>query len=265
MQASRRCPWTGPGAAGRLRRRARRSPSSGRPRPGRRSRTSGLASGHGCGTRCQPMAAQRSCTRPPHVSGGAERPRRDAGADRCPSNQMSRQPAYGSPAAFRRALTDRLRTAVHTTPWSLPHLQRQIAYDRLLERLYLVEGTWVVKGAIALIARPRRPRDRRCPTDRPLDHLQRPHAVPHGRRMDEEAASLAELGIEEGKIVALRHLALDDHVELALAAVATRPAVDRSRLLRSPPPPDRAHASAASPRRAAADAIPPVTTRGMPP
>jgi len=35
----------------------------------------------------------------------------------------------------------------------LPQLQRQIAYDRLLERLYLVEDAWVVKGAIALLAR----------------------------------------------------------------------------------------------------------------
>lgn len=66
---------------------------------------------------------------------------------------MSPQHLYGSPAAFRRALTDRLRKAAQTTPWSLPQLQRQIAYDRLLERMYLVEGTWVVKGAIALIAR----------------------------------------------------------------------------------------------------------------
>jgi nucleotidyltransferase AbiEii toxin of type IV toxin-antitoxin system len=66
---------------------------------------------------------------------------------------MSRPPTYGSPAAFRRALTDRLRAAAQTTPWSLPQLQRQIAYDRLLERLYLVEDTWIVKGAIALIAR----------------------------------------------------------------------------------------------------------------
>ncbi|MGH7747018.1 MAG: nucleotidyl transferase AbiEii/AbiGii toxin family protein, partial [Candidatus Dormibacteria bacterium] len=32
-------------------------------------------------------------------------------------------------------------------------LQRQIAYDRLLERLYLVDGGWIVKGATALLAR----------------------------------------------------------------------------------------------------------------
>jgi hypothetical protein len=66
---------------------------------------------------------------------------------------VSRQPAYGSPAAFRRALTDRLRTAARDMPWSLPQIQRQIAYDRLLERLYLVDDAWIVKGAIALLAR----------------------------------------------------------------------------------------------------------------
>lgn len=32
-------------------------------------------------------------------------------------------------------------------------MQRQMAYDRLLERLYVVDDAWVVKGATALIAR----------------------------------------------------------------------------------------------------------------
>src|SRR5450759_12284 len=36
---------------------------------------------------------------------------------------------------------------------TLPQLQRQMAYDRLLERLYLVDDGWVVKGATALLAR----------------------------------------------------------------------------------------------------------------
>jgi hypothetical protein len=35
----------------------------------------------------------------------------------------------------------------------LPQLQRQMAYDRLLERLYLVDDGWIVKGAAALLAR----------------------------------------------------------------------------------------------------------------
>lgn len=62
-------------------------------------------------------------------------------------------PSYGSPGAFRRALTDRLRAISKTSRWALPQLQRQIAYDRLLERLYLVDDGWIVKGAAALLAR----------------------------------------------------------------------------------------------------------------
>lgn len=60
---------------------------------------------------------------------------------------------YGSPAAFRRALTDMLRDLAEHSRWSLPQLQRQIAYDRLLERLYLMDDGWIVKGAAALLAR----------------------------------------------------------------------------------------------------------------
>lgn len=62
-------------------------------------------------------------------------------------------PHYGSPAAFRRALTDKLRDLAEDSRWSLPQLQRQIAYDRLLERLYLLDDGWIVKGAAALLAR----------------------------------------------------------------------------------------------------------------
>jgi hypothetical protein len=60
---------------------------------------------------------------------------------------------YASPAAFRRALTNKLSTVARTGKWSLSQLQRQIAYDRLLERLYAVDDSWVVKGATALLAR----------------------------------------------------------------------------------------------------------------
>lgn len=66
---------------------------------------------------------------------------------------MTQRGSYRSPAAFRTALTDRLRTKAETGPWTLPQLQRQIAYDRLLERLYLVDDAWIVKGATALLAR----------------------------------------------------------------------------------------------------------------
>ncbi|HEY5187285.1 MAG TPA: nucleotidyl transferase AbiEii/AbiGii toxin family protein, partial [Actinomycetes bacterium] len=60
---------------------------------------------------------------------------------------------YLSPAAFRRALTDRLRAVASTGPWTLAQLQRQFAYDRLLQRLYQHDRSWVVKGATALLAR----------------------------------------------------------------------------------------------------------------
>lgn len=60
---------------------------------------------------------------------------------------------YGSPGAFRRALTDKLRDLAATSRWTLPQLQRQMAYDRLLERLYLVDEGWIIKGATALLAR----------------------------------------------------------------------------------------------------------------
>jgi len=60
---------------------------------------------------------------------------------------MAESRTYASPSAFRRALTDRLKTLASTSRWSLPQLQRQIAYDRLLERLYLTDDGWIVKGA----------------------------------------------------------------------------------------------------------------------
>ena len=66
---------------------------------------------------------------------------------------MTRSDSYPSPQAFRQALTDKLREAARAGSWTLPQLQRQIAYDRLLERLYLVDDGWVVKGATALLAR----------------------------------------------------------------------------------------------------------------
>jgi hypothetical protein len=60
---------------------------------------------------------------------------------------------YATPAAFRTALTDRINTLAAAGPWTAQHLQRQFAYDRLLERLYLVDDGWIVKGATALLAR----------------------------------------------------------------------------------------------------------------
>jgi len=66
---------------------------------------------------------------------------------------MTRVGPYASPAAFRRALTDKLKALAKESKWELPQLQRQIAYDRLLERLYMVDDGWIVRGAVALLAR----------------------------------------------------------------------------------------------------------------
>jgi Nucleotidyl transferase AbiEii toxin, Type IV TA system len=66
---------------------------------------------------------------------------------------MPDQRGYGSPGAFRRALTDRLKNVAKDGRWTLQQLQRQIAYDRLLQRLYLADKGWIVKGAAALLAR----------------------------------------------------------------------------------------------------------------
>lgn len=66
---------------------------------------------------------------------------------------MTAADRYSTPASFRRALTDRLRLAARESRWTVPQLQRQVAYDRLLERLYLVDAGWIVRGATALLAR----------------------------------------------------------------------------------------------------------------
>ena len=66
---------------------------------------------------------------------------------------MTAEERYHTPAAFRAALTDRVAQAAKGSRWSAQQLQRQVAYDRLLERLYLVDDSWVVKGATALLAR----------------------------------------------------------------------------------------------------------------
>lgn len=66
----------------------------------------------------------------------------------------SRRVPYSTPAAFDRAVTDRLRSmAAPHSPWPLADLKRQFAYDRLLVRLYQLDDAWVLKGATALLAR----------------------------------------------------------------------------------------------------------------
>src|SRR5271167_898022 len=60
---------------------------------------------------------------------------------------------YATPAAFRTALTAKLRALSEHSRWTLPQLRRQFAYDRFLERLYTMDDGWIVKGAVALLAR----------------------------------------------------------------------------------------------------------------
>ena len=60
---------------------------------------------------------------------------------------------YRTPESARRAVTDKLRAEAASGPWTLMDLQRQYAYDQLIERLYRIEDKWVVKGATALLAR----------------------------------------------------------------------------------------------------------------
>lgn len=66
---------------------------------------------------------------------------------------MTGQRKYATPEAARRAVTDQLRTQSAAGGWPLADLQRQYAYDQLVERLYQTDATWVIKGATALLAR----------------------------------------------------------------------------------------------------------------
>jgi hypothetical protein len=65
----------------------------------------------------------------------------------------SQQSRYKTPDAARRAVTDKLRVEAANGPWPLADLQRQYAYDQLVERLYRTDDGWVIKGAAALLAR----------------------------------------------------------------------------------------------------------------
>ena len=67
---------------------------------------------------------------------------------------MTDQRAYDSPQAMRRAVTDRLKSIARPRGrWALDEMQRQFAYDRLLARMYVIDEGWILKGAVALLAR----------------------------------------------------------------------------------------------------------------
>jgi hypothetical protein len=62
---------------------------------------------------------------------------------------------YGSPAALRAALTERLKRLAAASPFTVTELYRQFAYDRLLTRVFASDDElrWILKGATALLAR----------------------------------------------------------------------------------------------------------------
>src|ERR1700722_13256265 len=69
------------------------------------------------------------------LSAGRPRTARTSRSPSAKADAMTDGPrSYGSPGAFRTALTERLKNKAQTDRWTLPQLQRQIAYDRLLER-----------------------------------------------------------------------------------------------------------------------------------
>ena len=58
---------------------------------------------------------------------------------------------YASAEAFRRALEARLSTAAETELIQINRLRRQVAFDRLLARLFRIDpAPWVLKGGYAL-------------------------------------------------------------------------------------------------------------------
>ncbi len=58
---------------------------------------------------------------------------------------------YATPAAFRRALEDRLLQLQHTERQDLQRLRRQVAFDRLLVRLFhMGDPPWILKGGYAM-------------------------------------------------------------------------------------------------------------------
>lgn len=63
--------------------------------------------------------------------------------------------SYATPAAFRRALEDRLRERAEATGEDLSRLQRLVAFDRVLARLFVPgeSSRWVVKGGFGLEVR----------------------------------------------------------------------------------------------------------------
>ena len=58
--------------------------------------------------------------------------------------------AYATAGALRRALEDRVKRIAHEEKVDVNRLRRQVAFDRLLARLFLPDQAWVSKGGYAL-------------------------------------------------------------------------------------------------------------------
>lgn len=61
---------------------------------------------------------------------------------------------YASARDFERALVDRIASAAASSPYGVAEIRRQLAYGRLLARVFIhAPDDWVVKGAAGLLAR----------------------------------------------------------------------------------------------------------------
>jgi hypothetical protein len=61
---------------------------------------------------------------------------------------------YATARAFGAAITDRLKSLAERSSYSVPQLRRQLAYDRLLARLFVDQSQqWILQGGVSLIAR----------------------------------------------------------------------------------------------------------------
>ena len=64
---------------------------------------------------------------------------------------MGKPKKYATPTAFRRALEDRLKQKAKTEELDLQRLMREVAFDRLLARLFARKDVaWILKGGYAL-------------------------------------------------------------------------------------------------------------------
>ncbi len=117
--------------------------------------------------------------------------------------QESRGPRdYASPAAFRMALEERLRTTARHDGTPVARLRQLLVFDRFLARVFaLLGGEVVLKGGLALELRAQRPR-----TTRDVD-----------LRVRGSATSLLERLPQAGR------MALGDHLTFAIAPDAAHP------------------------------------------